>query len=69
MSLEVGWCPLDPKLVLTCRYEDVVAANARGQVWLILDNMVLDIKSWLPEHPGGSSIIPRQSLNGGDWGA
>eukprot|EP00955_Chlamydomonas_euryale_P039538 351451-Chlamydomonas_euryale.AAC.5 len=24
---------------------------------------VLDIKSWLPEHPGGSSIIPRQSLN------
>jgi len=45
------------------RFGDVVAANAAGNVWLILDSMVLDIKSWLPEHPGGSSIIPRQSLN------
>ena len=45
------------------RYEEVVAANARGELWLILDSMVLDVKAWLPEHPGGSSIIPRQSLN------
>jgi len=25
--------------------------------------MVLDVKNWLPEHPGGDMIIPAQSLN------
>ncbi|GAX75100.1 hypothetical protein CEUSTIGMA_g2544.t1 [Chlamydomonas eustigma] len=45
------------------RYQDVVAANSRGGLWLILDSMVLDVKAWLPEHPGGASIIPSQSLN------
>ncbi len=25
--------------------------------------MVLDVTRWLPEHPGGSRIIPAQSLN------
>ncbi|GFH14087.1 cytochrome b5, partial [Haematococcus lacustris] len=29
----------------------------------IMDGMVLDVTRWLPEHPGGSSIIPRQALN------
>lgn len=33
------------------------------QVWLILDGMVLDVGRWLPEHPGGASIIPKQSLD------
>jgi len=45
------------------RFEEVVAANACGQVLLVLDSMVLDVTSWLPEHPGGSRIIPAQSLN------
>ncbi|KAG1665059.1 hypothetical protein FOA52_012478 [Chlamydomonas sp. UWO 241] len=45
------------------RFDDVVAANASGELWLVLDSMVLDVKAWLPEHPGGASIIPRQSLN------
>jgi cytochrome b involved in lipid metabolism len=45
------------------RYQDVVAANSSGSLWLILDSMVLDVKAWLPEHPGGASIIPRQSLD------
>ena len=35
----------------------------RGDTWLLLDGMVLDITRWLPEHPGGSEIIPKQSLN------
>lgn len=26
------------------RYADVVAANAQGELWLILDSMVLDVK-------------------------
>ena len=26
------------------RYKDIVAANASGQLWLILDSMVLDVK-------------------------
>ncbi len=25
--------------------------------------MILDVTRWLPEHPGGSSIIPAQALN------
>jgi cytochrome b involved in lipid metabolism len=25
--------------------------------------MVLDVGRWLPEHPGGATIIPRQSLD------
>lgn len=43
--------------------EEVKAHNAAGQCWLILDGMVLDVTRWLPEHPGGSRIIPAQSLN------
>ncbi|BDA41357.1 probable cytochrome b5 type B at C-terminar half [Coccomyxa sp. Obi] len=44
-------------------FEEVKAHNAAGQCWLILDGMVLDVTRWLPEHPGGSRIIPAQSLN------
>lgn len=29
----------------------------------MVDGMVLDVKRWLPEHPGGDRIIPAQSLN------
>ena len=43
--------------------EEIIKANASGEVLLILDGMVLDVKAWLPEHPGGSTIIPTQSLN------
>jgi cytochrome b involved in lipid metabolism len=42
---------------------EVQAANAAGRCVLILDGMVLDVTRWLPEHPGGSSIIPAQALN------
>lgn len=37
--------------------------HSTNQVWLILDGMVLDVGRWLPEHPGGATIIPKQSLN------
>ena len=30
---------------------------------MVVDGMVLDVKRWLPEHPGGDKIIPAQSLN------
>lgn len=42
---------------------EVVQANEAGACLLIIDGMVLDVKAWLPEHPGGSTIIPAQSLN------
>ena len=29
----------------------------------MVDGMVLDVKRWLPEHPGGDRIIPSQSVN------
>ena len=35
----------------------------RTETLLILSGMVLDISRWLDEHPGGSTIIPEQSLN------
>lgn len=45
------------------KLDEVKALNARGEVWLILDGMVLDVTRWLPEHPGGEKIIPTQALN------
>ncbi|KAI3433794.1 hypothetical protein D9Q98_003599 [Chlorella vulgaris] len=44
-------------------FDEVRQLNAAGGCWLILDGMVLDVTCWLPEHPGGSKIIPRQALN------
>jgi cytochrome b involved in lipid metabolism len=29
----------------------------------MVDFMVLDVTRWLPEHPGGKTIIPGQALN------
>ena len=37
--------------------------NERGGCWIVIDGMVLDVKRWLPEHPGGDRIIPAQSMN------
>lgn len=31
--------------------------------WTCGSGMILDVTRWLPEHPGGSSIIPSQALN------
>jgi len=45
------------------RWDEVLAHNAAGGVWLCIDGMVLDVKRWLGEHPGGDVIIPSQSLN------
>ncbi|KAJ1429424.1 hypothetical protein B484DRAFT_430916 [Ochromonadaceae sp. CCMP2298] len=37
--------------------------GVRGETLLLMSGMVLDITRWLPEHPGGSSIIPEQALD------
>ena len=44
-------------------WDEIVEHNASGGVWLCIDGMVLDVKRWLGEHPGGDVIIPNQSLN------
>ena len=45
-------------------WEEIVQKNNQEQaVLLVIDYMVLDVKNWLPEHPGGDMIIPAQSLN------
>ena len=44
-------------------FDEIQRLNAAGGCWLVLDGMVLDVTRWLPQHPGGSKIIPRQSLN------
>ena len=28
-----------------------------------MDGMLFDLAAWLPEHPGGATIIPEQALN------
>ena len=38
-------------------FAEVRAANAAGGWLLLIDGMVLDVKAWLPEHPGGASIM------------
>ena len=35
----------------------------RSATWLIMRGAVFDITRWLPEHPGGSTIIPEHALN------
>jgi cytochrome b involved in lipid metabolism len=42
--------------------DEVHDRNARGDTLLAMDGMVFDVTRWLPEHPGGSSIIPAQAL-------
>lgn len=45
------------------RWEEVVRRNTSGEVWLVMLGMVFDVTRWLPEHPGGSVIIPEQAVN------
>lgn len=45
------------------RFDEIKRANAHGQCWIIVDGMVLDVTRWLPEHPGGNTIIPAQALD------
>jgi cytochrome b involved in lipid metabolism len=57
---------LDEVIVKNQAGSDAAEASLDGKrtiTWLILNGMVLDISRWLEEHPGGSSIIPRQALN------
>ena len=45
------------------RWAEVVARNDAGGCWVVMDGMVFDLEAWLPEHPGGATIIPAQALN------
>lgn len=45
------------------RWEEVVRRNEAGDVWLVMQGMVLDITRWVPEHPGGSVLIVQEALN------
>ena len=37
--------------------------EVEAEVLVIIDGMVFDVTRWLPQHPGGSIIIPEQALN------
>jgi hypothetical protein len=43
------------------RWAEVCAHNESGGCWIVMDGMVLDVERWLPEHPGGETIIPQQA--------
>ncbi|GMF34145.1 unnamed protein product [Phytophthora fragariaefolia] len=45
------------------RWEEVVRRNHSGEVWLVMQGMVLDITRWIPEHPGGSELIAQEAMN------
>mmetsp|Transcript_45300 Transcript_45300/g.118919 ORF Transcript_45300/g.118919 Transcript_45300/m.118919 type:complete len:522 (+) Transcript_45300:3-1568(+) len=45
------------------RWPNVVRHNEGGGCWVTMDGMVFDLEAWLPEHPGGATIIPSQALN------
>lgn len=46
------------------RFSEVVEHNRTpAGCWILLDGMVLDVERWLPEHPGGATIIPAQARN------
>ena len=44
------------------RWADVVAHNGAGGCMVTMDGMLFDLAQWLPEHPGGATIIPQQAL-------
>ena len=35
--------------------------NSVGGCWVTMDGAVFDLEAWLPEHPGGATIIPQQA--------
>eukprot|EP00939_MAST-03C_sp_MAST-3C-sp1_P002307 g2307.t1 len=35
----------------------------RKEILICLDGMIFDVTRWMPQHPGGASIIPKQALN------
>ena len=44
-------------------WEEVMQRNKSGEVLIVLDMMVFDVTRWLPYHPGGAAIIPKQVCN------
>lgn len=45
------------------RWDEIKKHNEAGGCMVTMDGMVLDLEAWLPEHPGGATIIPEQALN------
>ena len=45
------------------RWTEVVAHNEGGGCFVTMEGMVFDLEAWLPQHPGGATIIPQQALN------
>ena len=41
-------------------FEEIVKRNEGDECLVIIDGMVFDVTRWLPQHPGGSVIIPEQ---------
>lgn len=37
--------------------EEVAKHKSKDDVWVIIDNQVLDVTSFLPDHPGGAKAI------------
>jgi hypothetical protein len=48
--------------IRTYSWAEVCDRCKAGEMWICVDGMVLDVTRWLPEHPGGSKIIPGQAL-------
>lgn len=45
------------------RWNEILKRNEeQEEVILVMDGMVYDVTRWLPEHPGGNTIIPKQAL-------
>eukprot|EP00128_Syssomonas_multiformis_P005417 Colp12_sorted_trinity150504_noHs@31922 len=43
-------------------WQEVLDAVDQGQLWLLINGMVLDVTKWINQHPGGRTIIPRQAV-------
>lgn len=44
-------------------WKEIQRRNKNDEILIVLDGMVFDVTRWMPSHPGGSSIIPKQALN------
>eukprot|EP00501_MAST-03F_sp_TOSAG23-6_P002554 GSMAST32.ASY1.ANO1.2694.1 assembled CDS len=44
------------------KFTTVQNMNQNGKCVVVIDGMIFDITTWLPHHPGGATIIPKQAL-------
>jgi fatty acid desaturase 2 (delta-6 desaturase) len=52
-----------PEALPCYMWEEIGAHNRRSDCWIVIDDFVYDVTSWVDRHPGGD-IICSMAVNG-----